>query len=226
MGHQGAGLAHRAAHRVVDGDDPAVVNDLGMVEQLSALAEHLGPHVGIVVEDLSPLGQRPGPDGGQHPLPELSATVPVVEFGGGRPIGIIQHPVEPQRPHEGGEQVRRHLGELHPMAVRAEGDQKPEGEAVVGDAVVAYRGCGLVGLGILAGYEGQEPAPRVLGGHPLGQRRLDALAEAGALPLVEGGQRAVQRGVGRAEGRVGNRAVGRTPSRCESTELDREAQLG
>ena len=52
---QRAGLEHRATLRVDDGLHAAVVRDLRVMEQLGAVAEDLGPHVGLGVERRVPL---------------------------------------------------------------------------------------------------------------------------------------------------------------------------
>ena len=168
--HEGARLADDAHAGLLDLHDLAVVDELGMVEDLGPAAEQLGEDVGVGVEDRLPLGERLRARGLEHLLPEPEAAFGVLEHRNACPRRVGQHPLEAERPHQRDEEVRSDLGELQPPAVLGRATiQQHVRERARRHAVVVEDRDGLVRVGPPLGDQVEEPRPRVERGEALDQ---------------------------------------------------------
>ena len=107
--HERTRLCDRSERGVGDRDDLVVVDALRMMEELGAMAEDLGEHIGVVVERLVPLVDGLRPHRVDHRLPELLTEVDVVGARCVLPLRIGEHPLEPERAHERDPQPFRRL---------------------------------------------------------------------------------------------------------------------
>ena len=92
-GNHRRGLERLAVFVVCHRNRGAVELDLRVVQELGPAAEHLGEHIRVLVEDLTPLRKRLAPGSHQHPLQHLEPLGRVLEFRNGRPFGVVEHPV-------------------------------------------------------------------------------------------------------------------------------------
>ena len=204
--HDRSRLTHRAVLDVVEIDREPVVDELRMFERLRPVAELLGEHVRIGVEDRAPVGERLVMGRLEHLRPERHPLVGVVtEHGHALPLGIGEHPVEPEGLHLRSEQVRSDGHELQPASVLGETDEEHERERA-GGPPLAVVGVGLAERVGPAGHDQVlEPRPGVEGGERLHQVGLDPLTDAAALAFDQRGERAVDRHL--AGGERGERHV-------------------
>ena len=112
-------------------DDTAVVHELRMVEQLGAVAEEVGPHVGILVEDLEPLVVGLRPHVGERALPERDPHRGVLGVRRVVVLGLVEHRVELGDREERLPQPFARLRELHPPPVGRQPDEETEEQRVV-----------------------------------------------------------------------------------------------
>ena len=161
----------RARHRR-SSTTMAVVDQLRVVEGHGAVAELLGEDVGVVVEDRDPLGERLRVRRVEHPRPQLQARSGVLEQRQPGPVRVGEHPLQAERLHQRGEEVRRTCGELQPAAVLGEAHQEHERERAGRHALVVEDAIGLgERLGPALGDQVLEPRPRVERGEALQQAR-------------------------------------------------------
>ena len=116
--HEWPGLEHLAEHGIVHGDDALVLDELRVVQELGAVAEQVGPHVGMLVEDLEPLVVGLRLHAGEGRLPERDPDRGILGVRRVVELGLGEHGVEPGDLEEGLPQPFARLRELHPPPVR------------------------------------------------------------------------------------------------------------
>ena len=89
--HERPGLEHLAELGIVDGDDALVLDELRVVEELGAVAEEVGPHVGMLVEDLEPLVVGLRLHAGEGGLPERDPDRGVLGVRRVVELGLVEH---------------------------------------------------------------------------------------------------------------------------------------
>ena len=225
--NQWTGLQHGPDQRVVDHHRRAVVHDLWVVEELRAVAEDLGPDIGLLLERLGPLlvgllahrVDRGFPEGDPHLRVLVSRAV--LQYV------VVLRPLEAR-----GTQVRLpqpvcRLGELQPAAVGRQADHEAkEQRRVRHQRAGVGRRRGSESIRVARDDRPDQPIPAVVGEDALDERRLHPVAQATRLPLDEGRQDSVHGQLRCAERAVRGGDEGRSLSRREARERVEAADLG
>ena len=120
-----------------------VLHELRVVQELGAVAEEVGPHVGMLVEDLEPLVVGLRLHAGEGALPERDPDRGILGVRRVVVLGLGEHGVELGDLEERLPQPFARLRELHPPPVRRQSHQEAEEQRVVRDqpfAVDGWRG--------------------------------------------------------------------------------------
>ena len=192
--HDRSRLADPPALGIVDLDHEPVVQQLWVLERRGATPELLGEHVAVLVEDLAPFVERLAAGRLEHLGPQQLPFVRVLaEHRQPLPLLVGEHPVEAERPHHCGVQVRRDGRELEPAAVLGETHHQQERERARRPTRSVVR-IGLVeGVRPAVGDHVLEPGPGIERGERLHQVGLDPLAGSTEVAFDERGENAMQR---------------------------------
>ena len=138
--HERPGLEHRTEVGIVDGRDAVVLHELRVVQELGAVAKEVGPHVGILVEDLEPLVVGLRPHARERPLPERDPHRGIVGVRRVLVLRLFEHDVELGDAEERLPQPFARLRELHPPPVGRQSDQETKEQRVVRDEPLVVDG--------------------------------------------------------------------------------------